>query len=49
MMIATAQSREAMQWHARQYLTCLLNRGWRMEQARQEVIRVIETAHGKPQ
>lgn len=42
MMIATAQSRDQMRWIARQYLTCLLQRGWRMEQARQEVIRVIE-------
>ncbi|MBM3299241.1 MAG: hypothetical protein FJY85_04740 [Deltaproteobacteria bacterium] len=49
MMISTAQTREAMQWNAKLYLTCLLQRGWRMEQARQEVIRVIETAHGKPQ
>lgn len=43
-MIATAQSPNQMRWYARQYLTCLLKRGWRMAQAKQEVIRIIEAS-----
>lgn len=43
-MIATAQSQNQMRWYARQYLTCLLKRGWRLAQAKQEVIRIIEAA-----
>lgn len=43
-LIATAQAPNQMQWYARQYLTCLLKRGWRMPQAREEVIRIIEAS-----
>jgi len=43
-LIATAQAPNQMQWYARQYLTCLLKRGWRMPQAREEVIRIIEVS-----
>ena len=43
-MIATAQAPNQMRWYARQYLTCLLKRGWRPAQAKQEVIRIIEAS-----
>ncbi len=43
-LIATAQAPNQMRWYARQYLTCLLKRGWRMPQAKQEVIRIIEAS-----
>jgi hypothetical protein len=42
-MIASAQANNQMQYYARHYLTCLLKRGWRMSQAKQEVIRTIES------
>ena len=42
-MMAGARNQQELQWNARLYLTCLLKRGWRPEQARQEVIRVIES------
>ncbi len=43
-LIASAQAPNQMQWYARQYLTCLLKRGWGMPQAKQEVIRIIEAS-----
>lgn len=43
-LIASAQAPNQLQWYARQYLTCLLKRGWGMPQARQEVIRIIEAS-----
>lgn len=42
-MLTAARSQEELQWNARLYLTCLLKRGWMHEQAKQEVIRVIES------
>lgn len=42
-MLTAARSQEELQWNARLYLTCLLKRGWMQEQAKQEVIRVIES------
>ncbi|MDQ7783713.1 MAG: hypothetical protein RDU20_12590 [Desulfomonilaceae bacterium] len=46
-LIATAQDPNQMRWYARQYLTCLMKRGWRMPQARQEVIRIIEASQSR--
>ncbi len=45
MMIAQARSEQEMQNAARMYLTCLLQIGWSMEQARQHVITTIETTY----
>jgi len=45
-LIARAQNQQEMQWYSRQFLTCLLNRGWRMEQAKEQVIRTIERMRG---
>lgn len=45
MMIARARSEPEMQMTARQYLTCLLKSGWGMEQARDHVIRTIESTY----
>lgn len=45
-LIARAQNQQEMQWYSRQFLTCLLNRGWRMEQAKEQVIRTIESMRG---
>ncbi len=45
MMIARSRSDAEMQMTARHYLTCLMQGGWSMEQAREQVIRTIETAY----
>jgi len=45
MMIAQARSEQEMQNAARMYLTCLLQSGWSMEQARQHVITTVETTY----
>lgn len=45
MMIARSRSDTEMQMTARHYLTCLMQGGWTMEQARDQVIRTIETAY----
>jgi hypothetical protein len=42
-MLTAARSQQELQWNARLYLTCLLKRGWMPQQAKQEVIRVIES------
>lgn len=44
MLIAQSKSETEMQMTARHYLTCLMQGGWSMEQAREQVIRTIETA-----
>ena len=45
MLIARSRSDTEMQMTARHYLTCLIQGGWTMEQARDQVIRTIETAY----
>ncbi len=45
MAIARAQSEPQMQDIARSYLTCLLQNGWQMDQARQQVITTIESTY----
>ncbi len=45
MLIARSRSDTEMQMTARQYLTCLIQGGWTMEQARDHVIRTIETTY----
>lgn len=45
MLIARSKSDTEMQMTARHYLTCLIQGGWTMEQAREQVIRTIETAY----
>jgi hypothetical protein len=45
MMIAQARSDAEMRGAAQMYLTCLLNSGWNMEQARNHVIMTIETTY----
>jgi len=45
MLIARSQSDAEMQLTARRYLTCLLQNGWNMEQAKQHVIRTIESTY----
>ncbi|MEW6137375.1 MAG: hypothetical protein AB1733_04010 [Thermodesulfobacteriota bacterium] len=48
-MMSMARSQEELQWNARLYLTCLLKRGWMQDQARQEVIRVMESLRASRQ
>lgn len=43
-LLATARSESEMQFTARRYLTCLMQNGWNMDQARQQVINIIESA-----
>jgi hypothetical protein len=45
MLIERSRSDTEMQMTARHYLTCLMQGGWTMEQAREQVIRTIETAY----
>ncbi len=45
MMIARARTEPEMQMTARLYLTCLLDSGWGMDQARQQVINTIESTY----
>ncbi len=45
MLIARSRSDTEMQMTSRHYLTCLMQGGWTMEQARDQVIRTIETAY----
>ena len=45
MLIARSKSDTEMQMTARHYLTCLIQGGWTMDQAREQVIRTIETAY----
>ncbi len=45
MLIARSKSDMEMQMTSRHYLTCLMQGGWSMEQARDQVIRTIETAY----
>lgn len=45
MAIARARSQGEMQMIARQYLTCLLKTGWPQDQARQQVIKTIESTY----
>jgi len=45
MLIARSQSDAEMQITSRRYLTCLLENGWNMDQARQQVINTIEAAY----
>jgi hypothetical protein len=44
-MIAQARSDQEMQIAARMFLTCLLQTGWNMDQAKAQVIRTIETTY----
>jgi hypothetical protein len=44
-MIAQARSEQEMQTAARMFLTCLLQTGWNMDQAKAQVIRTIETTY----
>ncbi len=48
MLIARAQSETEMQMTARHYLTCLLQNGWQMDQAKQQVIATIESTYRLP-
>jgi len=43
-LLAGARSENEMQFNARRYLTCLMQNGWSMDQARQQVINTIESA-----
>lgn len=43
--ITRARSQGEMQMLARQYLTCLMKTGWPQEQARQQVIKTIESTY----
>jgi hypothetical protein len=47
-LIAGARSENEMQFTARRYLTCLVQNGWNEDQARQQVIRIIETSFRPP-
>jgi hypothetical protein len=43
MLIARSQSEAEMQMTAKKYLSCLLENGWQMDQAKQHVIATIES------
>lgn len=43
--LARARSQGEMQMIARQYLTCLMSTGWPQDQARQQVIKTIESTY----
>jgi hypothetical protein len=43
-MIAHARSEAEMRTAARLYLTCLMQNGWNLAQAKKHVISLIETA-----
>lgn len=45
MLIANSRSEAEMQMTARHYLTCLMQNGWSMDQARQQVISTIESTY----
>ncbi len=45
MLIAGCRSETEMQMTARRYLTCLIQNGWNMDQARQHVISTIESTY----
>lgn len=45
MLIANCRSEAEMQMTARRYLTCLIQNGWNMDQARQHVISTIESTY----
>lgn len=45
MLIARSQSDAEMQFTARRYLTCLMQNGWNAEQAKQHVIKTIESTY----
>jgi hypothetical protein len=45
MMIANSRSEAQMRMTARQYLTCLINDGWNMDQAKTQVVSTIQTAY----
>lgn len=45
MLIANSRSEAEMQVTARRYLTCLIQNGWNMDQARQHVISTIESTY----
>ncbi len=45
MLIANSRSEAEMQMTARRYLTCLIQNGWNMDQARQHVISTIESTY----
>jgi hypothetical protein len=45
MMIAQARSDQEMQMAARMFLTCLMQSGWPMEQAKDHVVKTIESTY----
>jgi hypothetical protein len=49
MLIARSQSEAEMQMTAKRYLACLLQNGWQMDQAKQQVIATIEGTFRLPQ
>ncbi len=49
MLIARSQSEAEMQITAKRYLACLLQNGWQMDQAKQQVIATIESTYRLPQ
>ncbi|MDQ1238383.1 MAG: hypothetical protein QG577_568 [Thermodesulfobacteriota bacterium] len=47
-LIANSRSEAEMQFTARRFLTCLMDNGWNADQARQQVINIIESAYRPP-
>jgi hypothetical protein len=47
-LIANSRSDAEMQFTARRFLTCLMDNGWNADQARQQVISIIESTYRPP-